>query len=177
MRQVRPLVQLNRNVKRKMSSVQKKVYKKWSPERVVQTVNLIQKHGIVAAGRMLGLSQSGLRIGLWRKGVSLSQLRQRSAINKKRVRGGMHGALVKPSGHRPLAAMKTIENDPGGCRWPTGDLDTDNLRFCCHEKARGSFCKVHAPLVYIGAEPMPISLWLSRYDAAQGRKRESRRHR
>lgn len=155
-----------------MRTEEKKVYLKWSPEKIAQALDLLAIHDPKRVGELMGIDPDSLRITLWRKGISLIAFR-RSARRAKQAR--RKSAFVKPSGNRPLAAMKTIENDAGGCRWPIGDLDTDNLRFCCHEKARGSFCKTHAPLAYIGTGPVPMAVWLAAYDAAQARKKARER--
>lgn len=160
-----------------MRTSEKKAYVKWSPEKIAEALKLLEKHDARRVGELMGVGAGTIRVALQRKGISLNAFR-RSLVKEKAAR--RRSAFVKPSGHRPLAAMKTIENDAGGCRWPIGDLDTDNLHFCCHKRARGSFCATHAAIAYIGTGPLPMSVWLARYDAAQakqrGHKRLAKRH-
>lgn len=163
-----------------MRTNEKKVYVKWSPEKLAEALKLLEKHDAKRVGELMEVDANTIRVALWRKGINLTAFR-RSITKEKAAR--RKSAFVKPSdGCRPLAAMETIENDAGGCRWPTGDLDTDNLRFCCHKKARGSFCATHAAIAYIGTGPIPLSVWLDKYDAAQARqkaqdrKKRARRH-
>lgn len=158
-----------------MRTKEKKIYAKWPPERVIEAVNLVQNQGFEKAAGILGLSVASIKIALYRSGVSLSQLRQRRKIDKKKRRDCPNGAFVKPSKNRPFNAMVAIEADTGGCRWPIGDLDKDNFRFCCHEKFRGSFCRLHAAQAYLGTGPIPLDIWLARYDAYQAKMRAGER--
>ena len=148
-----------------MRTEEKKVYIKWSPEKVAEALRLLEMHSPKRVGEIMGVAADSVRLALRRKGVTIKAFRRDAKKNKKFRR---KNAFVKPSGGcRPLAAMRTIEADTGGCRWPIGDLDTDSLRFCCHEKARGSFCKAHAPIAYVGDKPIPLAVWLAQYEARQ----------
>ncbi|MDQ0462611.1 GcrA cell cycle regulator [Caulobacter ginsengisoli] len=70
------------------------------------------------------------------------------------------GAHVQPAGLRALAAFdeRAFEGLQGGvamaeverhhCRWPFGDPERRDFRFCGARKARGSYCSAHAAIAF-----------------------------
>lgn len=114
----------------------------------MNALELLEKHDIKQASELLGTSPTSLRLALYRKGISVFQYR-RHFKRPRRVQGE-RAAFVQPSEMRPFVAMAAMEADTGGCRWPYGDLDKDNFRYCGRDLASKSWCAYHQKKVYAG---------------------------
>lgn len=116
----------------------------WSDELVKKAVKILKNHGPFNAAQMLGVKYHSMRMALSRRGIRLKQFRK-----YQHKRGHRTGAFTAPDGaNRPFVAMDAMEADKGGCRFPLGDLDSGDYRFCGAEKA-GSYCSHHYSIMRI----------------------------
>lgn len=124
-----------------------KTYVKWDSELVAQALELLRKHGPALAAQRLGVSRNSLRDALRVRGHKVS-MRTKIKLKKqaKRTR-----AFVKPAENpmRPFIAMAAIEADKGGCRYPLGDLDKENFRYCGRDVNRKGYCAAHEAKMHI----------------------------
>jgi hypothetical protein len=65
------------------------------------------------------------------------------------------------------AGLTTVEKvlalAPGACRWPYGDPDHPDFRFCCDPAVeKQPYCKHHCARAYMAAPPRPLSKTLHR---------------
>lgn len=119
---------------------------KWDDGLVAKALNLLQANEPPQVARKLGISYGSLRRALYRRGIRVKDFFiQRAKTRRQRVR-----ALVKPSANpnRPFNAMAAFEHDPGGCRFPLGDLDQGTFRFCGRDTNR-TYCATHRGKVYL----------------------------
>ncbi len=67
------------------------------------------------------------------------------------------GPPARPAGLRALAAfepslegmVKMVEVERRHCRWPFGDPETTDFRFCGARRVQGAYCAAHARRAYI----------------------------
>jgi len=130
---------------------------KWD-DALVDTALAMLKHDEPAfVAKKLNVPYHGMRKALSRRGYQLRQfLRKRPKGHRGRL-----SAFVKPSDtNRAFEAMKAMENDPGGCRFPIGDLDKGNFRFCGSDPETGSYCNHHNGIMRIkGSQLWTMAKW------------------
>lgn len=109
-------------------------------------LEMLKVHKPSFVAHELGVKYETLRKALGRRGIKLSDY-----APKPKGRTAPRRAFIAPSENpeRAFHAMAAFENDPGGCRYPIGDLDKGNFRFCGREANNKTYCPSHHEATHI----------------------------
>lgn len=123
-------------------------YTRWNDNAISEILKLLQTQSLSRAAKLLGISPQSISKALMRRGISVRgylRLTARKSRKTQKPRG-----FIKPldasASENAIRAFAYLA--PCGCRFPLGELDSNNFRFCNARRHRGSYCKKHAKIVF-----------------------------
>ena len=103
------------------------------------------------------------RLGLPGRTPSTNQRAARSDDRKKRKQHPWRPASARapdthqpitPSDDAPVSGVTLLDIESHQCRWPLGDPQSDNFRFCGCRKVDGRpYCEAHLQMAYVPVRP------------------------
>jgi hypothetical protein len=127
------------------------LYKRWNENAISEVLKLLKTHSLKEVAQRLGTSPQSISKALMRRGISVCRYLDLTARKTSRRRKSK--AFTKPTnvGISNATVRAIAYSSARGCRYPIGDYESSDFRFCNAPRTKKSFCKKHAAVVYEAA--------------------------
>ncbi len=123
-------------------------YEKWTESRVTEVIQLLQSLSLKDVAQRLNLSPDSISKALRRRNISVHRTRMATLNRRDESKAPKHhmAPLTRTDCSAAIRAITYLSAHR--CKWPIGDIDAPNFRFCNARRITKNYCAQHDALAF-----------------------------